>query len=68
MPNFTIKHVDDDGHESVESVVRVKYDVDLNQLTGFESPTGDLTYNTGHAFVMNDQGKTVAAYNFRTKK
>lgn len=67
---MTIKHIAEDGKESVTSVNRVEFDQKLCQLTGHVRD-GDKTitvhYDRGHAFVMNENGKTVAVYNLRKR-
>ena len=67
---LTIKHIRDDGRESVVSVASVGFSVEENELVGYgtQNPNEEArvaSYRDGHAFVMNDQGKTVAAYNLR---
>jgi hypothetical protein len=61
---MTIKHVDPSGRETVVSVVSVGYDPEKRELIGY-GPTERFT--DGHAFVMNDAGKTVGAYNLRVR-
>lgn len=71
---MTIKHIEDDGRERVVSAVSVSFDPERNELIGYGAPPttsgamASVRFVTGHAFVMNEQGKTVAAYNLRTKK
>ncbi len=60
---LTIKHVDEDGRERVVSVESVSFDRRANCLRGLGSSDVDATWTSGHAYVMNDQGKTVAVYN-----
>lgn len=67
---LTIKHINDDGHEVLVSVSSVTFAPDHHLLIGY----GDVTrkaevvrYDTGHAYVMNENGKTVSMYNLRTK-
>jgi hypothetical protein len=70
---YSIKHVEDNGYESVMSAVSVSFNPETNELIGYGSPGPDegarkdgvVRYSSGHAFVMNEQGKTVAVYNFR---
>jgi hypothetical protein len=73
---MTIKHVEDNGHETVVTVNDVSFDPKDGCLIGYGSPgpdegarvNGMVRYNSGHAFVMNEQGKTVGVYNLRPKK
>ena len=72
---LTIKHIEMDGHESVMSAVSVSFNAEKNELTGFGSPGPDegsrkdgvIVYGSGHIYVMNENGKTVAAYNLEKK-
>lgn len=64
----TIRHIEDNGQERVVSAVSVSYDPLNGVLTGHGTPDGDVTLATGHAFVMNEHGKTVAAYSMRPQQ
>jgi hypothetical protein len=70
---LTIKHVDPTGFETVVLVVSVGYNPEKRELIGY-GPTENGSaaethhYTSGHAFVMNDAGKTVSAYNLRAKQ
>lgn len=66
---MTIKHVEN-GKESIVSVDTVDFDAKTGVLTGHLPAVngkagGSVIFSSGHAFVMNDQGKTVGAYNMR---
>lgn len=66
---LTIKHIEDDGHESIDSVVSVIHNAKDNTLIGCGPNRIEvIRYTSGHAFVMNDAGKTVGVYNLRTEK
>ena len=66
---LTIKHVEDGGHESIEAVVSVIHDPEENLLIGCGPNRVEIIrYTSGHAFVMNDAGKTVGVYNLRPTK
>ncbi len=65
---MTIKHITNGGHERVVSAVSVSYDKDKNELTGYGTPEGTAIFKDGAAYVMNDNGNTVAVYNFRAGK
>ena len=60
---MTIKHVESNGRERVFQVDSVD-----------RTPEGELVFGTsecitsGKVYVMNDAGKTVAAYDFGDKK
>jgi hypothetical protein len=70
---YSIKHVEDDGQESVMAAVSVSFDPKKNELIAYGSPgpdegarkNGVVRYGSGKAWVMNDQGKTVAVYDFK---
>ena len=63
---LTIKHVCDDGHEAIVSVISVRFDPDGNKLIGCGANEVMIScHEGGHAWVMNDNGKTVASYNLR---
>jgi hypothetical protein len=60
---LTIKHVDDDKRESVVSVVSVSFEPKEHCLVGCGPNSIEVArWSSGHAFVMNEQGKTVAVY------
>lgn len=73
---YSIKHIEENGHESVMAAVSVSYDSKRNELIGYGSPGPDegarrdgvIRYASGNVYVMNDQGKTVAVYNLRKDK
>ncbi len=63
---FSIKHID--GIERTVAAVSYEFDPLKGKLTGHGSPSstspdGDIIFTTGRAYVMNDQGQTVGAYN-----
>lgn len=61
---MTIKHVDHSGKESVVAVESTLFDKQQNCLIGCGPNRIELIrWTSGHAFVMNEQGKTVAVYN-----
>ncbi len=63
---YSIKHVDVSGVERVVAAVSVSYDPKKNELIGHGSPgpaDGLVRFSSGHAYVMNDLGKTVSVYN-----
>lgn len=70
---LTLKHVEDDGHESMMEAISVSFDGKKGELTGYGSPGPDegarkdgvVKYATGHVYVMNGQGKTVGVYSLR---
>lgn len=67
---MTIKHIDDKKNERVISVKDVTFDAENDTLIGIGCPSekdGVVRLTGGYAFVMNDLGKTVAAYNLRPK-
>lgn len=72
---FTIKHVAEGKKERVVAAVSYSFDKDKNELIGYGSPNGDgttsdVSFTTGHVYVMNDEGNTVGSYNLwlRTSK
>lgn len=65
---MTLKHITPGGHESVTSLVSVSYDPETNILIGHGTPSGDVEWRTGRAYVMNAHGKTVAAYSLDSTK
>lgn len=68
---LTVKHVENDGHESVMLVLSVSYDPKGEELVGYGSPGPDegarkdgvVRYASGRVYVMNENGKTVGVYN-----
>lgn len=65
----TVKHTDDQGVETTETFRHTVYDPVTNALTCVGGANGDKVYDSGRsAYVMNEQGKTVAAYNLRIQK
>jgi hypothetical protein len=72
---FSLKHVEDDGRESIMGAVSVSFDPKGTELTGYGSPgpdegarkNGVVRYASGLVYVMNEQGKTVGVYSLRTK-
>ena len=66
---LTIKHIGDGGRESVVTVVSVSFEPDNNTLIGCGPNCVEMIrFQSGHAYVMNDLGKTVAVYNLRPMK
>lgn len=71
---YSIKHIED-GQECVMAVLSVSFNAKENVLIGYGSPGPDegprvggvVRFSSGHAFVMNENGKTVAAYNLSIK-
>jgi hypothetical protein len=68
MGGLTVKHKEDGGPERIEPVDSVQYDEGAARLTGFREGKPTLTWESGHAFVMNAAGKTVGVYNMRGKR
>jgi len=65
---LTVKHVDTNGSENIVSVASVSFDKDANCLVGHgSSGVGSIRWNSGSAFVMNEEGKTVGVYNLNMK-
>ena len=64
---FTLKHIDLDGREAVVSLASVSFDPETKVLVG-HAPGGDRQWTRGRAFLMNDQGKTVATYVLNQKQ
>jgi len=70
---FSIKHVADDGSETIMAVVSSSFDSKQNELTGYDSPGPDNAFrkdgivrlNSGLAYIMNELGRTVGIYNLR---
>jgi len=65
---YTIRHIDASGKDKVVDAVFTSYDPQAHELTGHGANGVETKFNTGSAFVMNDNGKTVAAYNFQKHK
>lgn len=73
---LTIKHVDNDGTESVMMALSVSYDPRAEELVGYGSPgpdegarqNGVVRYASGRVYVMNENGKTVGAYNLNKQQ
>ena len=65
---LTVKHISDGGHESIDSVVSVIFEPEANVLIGCGPNRVEVArYSSGHAYVMNGDGKTVGAYNLAPK-
>lgn len=64
---MTLKYIGADGREAVFPVASVDFDPEAKLLVGRGTPDGDKEWKTGRAFLMNDQGKTVATYNLNQK-
>lgn len=63
---LTIKHVTDDGYEKIVSVVTVHFDPEEHMLTGCGPNEVEYSRHVGgHAWVMNEYGRTVGSYNLR---
>ena len=70
---LTINHIEVDGHEGIHLARQVSYAI--GQLTAFGCPGPDegarrdgvVNYGTGRVYVMNENGKTVAAYDLEQK-
>ena len=61
---FTVKHVGTDGVESIVSVDSASFNKELNTLIGVGPNAMQFaSWSSGLAYVMNEQGKTVAVYN-----
>ena len=69
---MTIKHIDAGGHEEVVSLVSASFDPETNILIGHgvacKDGLGELMWTQGRAFLMNEQGKTVAVYNLDSSR
>ena len=63
---MTIKRVGEDGHETVESVLSAEYNAKTNTLTVVSM--APVQYTSGLVWVMNEHGKTVAAYDLTKQK
>jgi hypothetical protein len=67
---LTVKHVDEDGTESIFEALSVAHDPDKCIFTGYGSPGPDegarkdgvLRYESGRVYVTNENGKTVGIY------
>jgi hypothetical protein len=67
---LTLKHVEPDGHEGIQTARELSFNESQKQLTAFGCPGPDegarrdgvVNYGTGRVYVMNDNGKTVAVY------
>lgn len=67
---LSIKHVAEDGSERIEQADSVEYNAQKWVLVGLDAngrPNG-VEFKGGHAFVMNDAGKTVGVYNLNKQK
>lgn len=62
---MTLKHIAVDGRESVVSLASVSFDPDRKVVIGHAPPERDREWKSGRVFVMNENGKTVATYNFK---
>jgi len=61
---FTVKHVAPNGEEHVVSVTSVQFDREANVLRGLGADgVAFVGWTAGHAYVMNESGRTVAVYN-----
>ncbi len=63
---LTIKHIDEEGQETLTVAVSVKFDHRTGELIGYGA--GDRVYAPGHVYVMNEQGKTVSVYNIKKEQ
>ncbi len=67
---FTVKHIMSGGRESVRQATEVDYYPKGAPGNGYNTPVffaglpggGSMTYEFGHIYVMNENGKTVASY------
>lgn len=65
---MTLKHVDTEGMETVVSVATVSFDAKKNVLLGLSQEGRPLhRWAEGHAYLMNEAGKTVAVYQMQSK-
>jgi hypothetical protein len=64
---LTVKHIGDDGHEKIVSIVSVSFDPEIGVLIG-HSFNGDTEWADGRAFIMNEQGKTVGVYHLKKQE
>lgn len=67
---LTLRHVEQNGYESLVLAESASFDKKENILRGFGIPgsnaaisNGVMAYGDGTVYVMNDNGKTVAVYN-----
>jgi hypothetical protein len=67
MLNLTVKHVADDGHESVVPCAEVRHYPQQHKvvLSGTDDEVGSGEFIGGLVYVMNANGATVASYNLR---
>lgn len=59
---MTLKYIDPDGREDVVSLASASFDPETKVLVGHGTPDGEHQWTHGRAFLMNDNGKTVATY------
>lgn len=66
---MTVRRIDGDGNENVVSVITVGYNASTGLLHGIDAHGQPYEYgHDGQAFVMNENGKTVAIYNFKRRQ
>ena len=66
---LTIRQISDDGRWRVIQAVSVSFDPEQNEVIGHGVPGDhDVLCTSGHIYVMNENGKTVAAYNLEKKQ
>ena len=64
---MTVKHVTEDG-ERIEQVDAAEYNAELWKLIGIKNGKPVMEFTGGHAFVVNENGKTVGTYNLGKQK
>lgn len=63
---YSIKHVTSDKKEVIHAVVSYEFDPMKGLLVGHgcpSTPDGEISFSSGRAYAMNDQGQTVGIYN-----
>ena len=65
---LTIKYIDEFKKETVISAVSVEFNPATSELIGYGAASEVSRFTSGHAFVMNANGKTVGVYNLRRNK
>jgi hypothetical protein len=66
---LTIKHVEPNGHESIEESIFATYDPGVGPSTAGELRVNCSKgfYSEGIVYVMNESGKTIAKYDLDAK-